>query len=794
MRLGAQAFVVPSKATTGLTVAIEINNNKDLDFVKNNLQRFYGVQRVRINGDVDIHTASAVLELLDDVQDVQLLKFTGELSEQDLLKLEWVENVTLYLRNGKEDQILMNDNLGNLNGLTLIFEVVPDDYYFIESLKKIKALTLIAPFVQKEALTAANKASSLVQLRHFGISLDRIADLPPIVAQLPKLESLTVIDNLSFISEKYLENLSVLRRNLEYTYNGKQRNMDFQYLASEAELLPWDMKYLQQLFPDFRLAPFANMSGDTTAIGVFADFVPLRKVSAEKFADHQTQKPILPINGGEFKFQASTETDAIYYLGTDAAILVPKMCMRTASDTLYRGFYSLKCQWINSPESGFIYGYNLNFDSSKRHYQLASSGVLDIAATAGNDILDLREGYFIKVVFLTSADSTKRFYGWDTRKSRWENYYDYDYRFDDSKIVPIDFYNFYGGKKTARETFGIDKSAAEWRFETEGYFYLLEPGQNRVSLENYNGYFVAPVIDRAPKMGAYTLKRGKSLIGLKKEFVDKKTESGIVKFQVYDKTETLFPELKAFQNYIFEISTSLTPKEFSAAFIRGAIYSDIRIMQVGAGFVMELRTDEGYWRLNILSPAAKFKKGSSKAKAAEREFMRRYQKYMNARVAKETAFLQYMNQLHAQYVSQTRTALFGNGKSRGAASEDFRIRSMGTFTWASPTELPDSFQLVIRFTDEGGIPLDVKSAWIAHKNPNNYTTFGAGENYNCTINPKELLYIACVDHNDRIYYLTAADFRLRNIKNNSLVYLAMNPFPPNVKSTKELAKVLGVNK
>lgn len=794
LALRAQQFVPPSKVATGLTVAIEIKDQKDLDFVKNNLQKLYGVQRVRVNGPVDIHSVAAVLELLDDVQDVQLLKFSGDLNEQDLLKLEWVENVTLYLRNGKEDQILMNDNLGMLNGLTLIFEVVPEDYYFIESLKKIKSLTLIAPFVAKEAAVAVQQASTLKQLTHFGISLDKLTDLPASVRSLPKLESITVIDNLSFYNEKYLENLSVLRRNLEYTENGKLRHTLLEYLASDVELMPWDWKHIHTLFPDSRFAPIANASGDTTTIGTFADFVPLRKVQSEVFAQHQAQAPIIGLQEGEFLFQGSTEEDAIYYLGKDAAILIPKLSMRTARDTQYRGFYTLKCTWLNSPSTYFEHGLNLNFDSSRKHYQLAPSGLLDIAATAGKDILDLKEGYFIKVVFLQAPDTARRFYAWNSRTSKWENYYDYDYRFDDTKIAPIDFYNFYGGKKTAKETFGLDKSAAEWRFETEGYFYLLEPGQNRVSLENYNGYWVAPVTDRAPKMGAYTLKRGKSLIGLKKEYVDKRSEQGIVKFQIYDKTETLFPELKAFKDYVFEIATALSPKDFSAAFIRGAVYSDVRIEQLGAGFVMELRSDEGYWRLNIQSPAEKYKKGSAKARSAEKEFLRRFQKYSSVRAAREMAFSQYMNNLHNNYVAQTKAALFGSSKTKGSSAQDFKIRSMGAYTWAMPVELPDTFQLVIRFTDEGGIPLDVKAAWIAHGNPFNYTTFGASENYNCTINPKELQYLVCVDYKDRVFILTAADFRLRNIRNNSLVYLAMNSFPANVKNSKELLRVLGMGK
>ncbi|MCC7296745.1 MAG: hypothetical protein IT244_00315 [Bacteroidia bacterium] len=794
--LKAQQFVSPGNVSTGITVAVEIKSAKDLLYVKNNINRFYGVQRVRVNGDVNISQVAAVLELLDDLQDVQLLKFSGELTENDLLKLEWVENVTLYLRNGKEDQILMNDNLGSLNGLTLIFEVVPEDYYFIETLKKIKSLTLIAPFVTKEAATAIAKARQLTQLKHFGISLDKIADLSESVRDFPKLESITVIDNLSFITEKYLENLSVLRKNIEYQYSNTQKTIGFEYLAAETELFPWDIHHLQRVFPMGRFAPLANHSGDTTQIASFADFMALRKPAATRYVNPQNRvSPVPNLHDGEFVFNANSEEDAVYYLGKDAAILVPKNCLRTAKDTLYHGYYSLKCHWLNTPGKLFESGANLNFDSSKLKYDLTPTGVLEIAATAGKDILDFREGYFIKVVFLGAADTAKRFYAWGKKEGKWQNFYDYDYQFDDSKIVPIDFYNFYGGKKTAKEYFGIDRSNAEWRFESEGYFYLLEPGQARVSLENFNGYWVAPITDRAPKVGAYVLKRGKSLIGLKKEFVDKKTEQGIVKFQVFDKTETLFPELKAFNNYIFEVSSAMNPRDFSAFFIRGAVYCDIRILQIGTSFVMDLRTETGIWRLNIQTPNDKFKKGSAKAKTAMNEFMRRFNKYTSIRNARERSFEQYLSTTHTNNAVAARNALFfkaANGKN--IAAQEFKIRSMGTYAWASPKLLPDTFQVVVKFTDAGGIPLDVKRAWVAHNSPFGYRSFANIENYNIVIDPQKLSYIACVDFKDQLYVISGADFRLRQVSNNSLVYLAMGEFPRNVKNLKELEKILGISK
>lgn len=788
----AQTFESPQRASAGITLAIEIKDAKDLEHVQKNLQKFYGVQRVRVNGNVEISKVAAVLELLDDLQDVQLMKFSGQISDDDLLKLEWVDNVTLFLQNGKEDQILMNNNLGQLNSLTLIFEIAPEDYYFIDALGKIKSLTLIAPFVAKEVKAAVSQVCKLKNLKQFGISVDKISDIPVEINCLKNLNSFTIIDNASWMSEKYLDNIPVLRKNIEYMRNNQLVNIDFFYKASEAELFPWDMNHLGILFPGGRFAPIRYANGDSTEISSFADFVKLRDPKPPVFQQYTKENALLgSFPDMAYTFNASNEENRVYYLGRDVAVMVPARCLR-GKDSVFRGDYTLRCKWLNTPSKLFAQGQSLEFDSASRRYQLAPTGILDIAASAGNEKLALRDGYFIKIVFLDRPDSTGHFYAWNSGKNKWDNFYDYDYNFDDSKIVPIDFYNFTAGKKTAVETFGADKSDLTWRFETKGYFYLLEPNALKASLENYGGYWVAPARDKVPAMGAYTLKRGKSLIGLKKEYVDKKTEAGIVKFQVFDKTFSLFPELKPFENYIFEIKTNLNPRDFSAQFIRGQVYSDIRIEPVGNGFVMDLRTDEGYWRLDIQTPAEKFRNNPGRAKLAHSEFLRKYNKYKSIRQQKETAFQNWANNYVSTAMGSTRSSLFQPAaKPKGMVVREIKIRSLGMFAWANPIQQPDTFSLIIKFTDEGGIPLDVKRAFVAHTGPFSYQSFGAADNYNVLINPSHLQYIACIDSKNRVFVLNVTDYRAKAIKNNSLVFLAVNQLPPSVKSLKDLEKLLG---
>ncbi len=83
---------------------------------------------------------------------------------------------------------------------------------------------------------------------------------------------------------------------------------------------------------------------------------------------------------------------------------------------------------------------------------------------------------------------------------------------------------------------------------------------------------------------------------------------------------------------------------------------------------------------------------------------------------------------------------------------------------------------------------------MAHNSPFGYRSFANIENYNIVIDPQKLSYIACVDFKDQLYVISGADFRLRQVSNNSLVYLAMSEFPRNVKNLKELEKILDISK
>ena len=789
--VGAQVFVKPATALSMRSTAVEISQQKDLDFIQSNLDRFYGIQRIRINGSVDVSRVCGILPLLDDLDEIQLLKFSGTLNDEDVEHLTWVNQVSIFLKNGREDQILFNDRLGRLNRLTLIFEVVPENYEFMQGWK-VRGLRLIAPFVKKELAPAILAAARIQGLREFGISVDAITDLPAEIATIKSLEKLTLADNLSWLTEKYPDDLPLLKQRIEIVQNEKQRNIDFYYLAQEAVIMPWEMKYLTALFPNARMAPWANATGDTSLMGQFSEFIPCRPGESHRVKKGSSLGFLPQLGAGMYVFDGDNQQDRVYYLGAEAALLVPKGAMETHEGKAVDKDYQLQCVFQHKTARFLCDGFPLNYDSAGKAYNLAPGVVFHFRAFASNRELRIKEGYSARLIFLSQSDTAHRFYAFHAERKKWQHFYDYDYDFDDSKNKPIDYYSFYAGKKTAGEIYPSDNSSLDYRFETEGFYYLLEPGSNRVSLENAGGFWIAPVKDRAPAMGSYNLRRGRSLVGLRKEYVDRKKEKNIIRFTVYDKTESLFPELKPLSQYPLEIESAMDPREFSTLFIRGAVYADVRFTSSGGAWFMDLRTESGYWRFTLLQPVNKIKKATAKSRSQQAEFLSKMARYAEIRNKKELAIWNYHAQFKESGIQQAkRMLMYGQVKPRGQSVYTISVRSTGTFAWAKPVPVSDTGRVDVKFTNKEGIPMDVKQAWIAHYRPFNYRYFGAADLYSLNITPANLAYIAAKDQAGRVYYLSPEKYRAMAIKSNSLIFLPMDEIPRQIQTMKELETLIG---
>ena len=70
-----------------------IRNYRELVLVKENLKQYIHIERLRIDGDVDVNTVTQLVAKMPWVDELQLIRFQGILSDVDLKNLEWVPSI-----------------------------------------------------------------------------------------------------------------------------------------------------------------------------------------------------------------------------------------------------------------------------------------------------------------------------------------------------------------------------------------------------------------------------------------------------------------------------------------------------------------------------------------------------------------------------------------------------------------------------------------------------------------------------------------------------------------------------
>ena len=765
---------------------IELKTLKDVEYMQKNIKDFYGVQLIRIDGQVDISQCTKIIQSLDDVEQVELISFEGQLLDEDLERLDWAGDVLVYVKDGDEQHILNTPYLEKLAFVTLVFEVTPDDFSFLETWR-CRSLKLIAPFVQKEVPNAVQACTRMRNLRNFGISLDRVQDLPPNITQIKRLETLAIIDNLSWLTQKYISNLSLHSFNIEQSINQGEftKYTSIEYYADEPILTDYENNHILSLFGDAKRVPFMNKFADSSEYAGFATYTPLHSVETSLFQPLFKQKHLLPkYKETEFYFDATNQQDFIYYIGNDAALFVPKNSLRDRTDSVHMGSYSLRVSWSNKPRQFFAQSNTMRFDSSRKEYQLAPSAVIEVQAMDGQEKLEMRPGYFWKIVFAGDIDSSDRFYAFNRTKNSWENFWDYDYEFDDINNQVIDFYKFYGGEKIAKPISTYNRLSPDLHFETLGFAYHLPYDQNRLKLQE-DGKFFLPNNQFNEKKSQFSIRRGRKYVGISR--ISDKSMENVMSLRLYDKTSVLFPELKAFKKVPLFIRTSMDRKAFNKTFISKKRYNDVRIEQIGGDYYLDLKLENAYWHLRLVQPNSLDNPSISQAK-----FARAIKKYNECRAQRLSAWQERMLDREQEITNESIDRLFKNGSEQATA--EFRIRSMGAFAYAHPIKNNDTFSIIIQPTDAGGIPIETKRFIVAHREPFSYQVFEAQESYSVNLNYKNLMYIACEDTKGQVYVITGREFNARGVKNNTYIQLPMESLPQPISGPKDLDKRLQIKK
>lgn len=819
---GQTSYVKPKAAVPGYSMNVEIGSPADLQYVALNLPNFAQVQRIRVSADVDIARVAAVLGKLDNLEEAVLQKYQGILSDDDLSQLEWLHSLVLYVADGKEDALLMNKNWSLIPGVTLVFQTVPDDYSFFKDWKACKRISLIAPYNQKEAIAALDAvATYLPNTEELGISLDRLYHLPVAVKSLSKLHRLNLIDNASWAMEKdvtvlgdmsiqvgyYEKSIVLTKRNGATEEQSKVHPISLHYMTADPNLLAAEGKFIREFFPVVALAEEGEMKDPSEEkYNDFAVSVPLNPLQGmSQFPKPITEPLLKDFSEGWFEFSGNNGEDRLFVADQSVVVMVPKGGMQTLDGKDWLGSYRFRLKVMNDLQRQMAYAPPLTLDSSGKKYTLSAPLVIDIEAFSGNQILKLKDGYFIEVRFVCAPDYNARFYAWDRSANRWKNHYDYDYNFPDDNLAPIDFYQFYAGRKTASIQTTVNLAGLEERIGTQGYNYLINPAESKQALAKFSEFHVARVGDKAVNENQLLLRRGRGVIGVRKYQGKEPTEKGVFEMLLYDKTELLFPELKPLRDYPLAFRTQWDKKEVMDLFFRAHKFWDFSIYQSGNQVTISLRCAEGLYQIELLQPKTRWADQPKKASREQVKFEKVIRQVLTFYMQKDHAFQVYQGQQFQKAYQQTAALALETGAlPKGVVRNSFKIRSLGRFAWASPISADSVMTLNVVVADQGQAPIDVSQFVVGFKKPEavqvytvplgSITPVMQTREFSLQLDPAKVSFFAAKDTEGKFYALSGDAFRKLEMKNNSLIYLPLQLAPEQQYTDESLRNLLNLPK
>lgn len=816
------SYVKPKQSVAGYSLYVEITSAADLQYLAGNLAAFSQVQRIRVAADLDIARVAAVLGKLDNLEEAVLQRYQGILSDEDLTQLEWLHSLVLYVPDGKEDALLMNKNWSLIPGITLVFQTVPDDYSFFKDWKSCKRIGLIAPYNQKEAALAVDAVVNfLPNTEELGISLDRLYHLPQSVKSLSKLKRLNLIDNASWMIEKditllgemsiqvgfYEKKTVMTKRNGATEEQSVIHPISLHYMTSDPTLLAAEQRFLGAYFPVVAAADEVELTDPTEQkYNDFAVSVPLASLQTKSQFPKPITEPLLrDFTDGWYEFEGNNSEDRLYAADRSVVVMVPKGGMVTLDGKDWMGEYKFRLKIMNDVQRQMAFAPPLTLDSNGKKFALSAPLVIDIEAFSGREMLKVKDGYYIEVRFGCAPDYNARFYAWDSKQNRWRNYYDYDYNFPDENKAAIDFYQFYSGRKTAVIKTAVNMTGLQERISTQGYNYLINPEESKQSIMKFSEFYVARVGEKALNDQQFVLRRGRSIVGIRKFQGKDATERGVFEMILFDKTELLFPELKPLRDYPLAFKTNWDRKEVMDNFFRQHKFWDFEIYQTGNQVNLMLRSAEGLWQIELYQPKNRWASNPKKASREQVKFEKLIKQMLALRAQKNHAFDVYQAQLWQKEYQQTSiVALETAGIPKGMVRNSFKVRSTGRFAWASPQVTDSVMALNVVVSDQGQAPIDVVQFVVGYKKPEVVEVFNVTSGnlvpamqtreFALNLDPARVAFFAAKDTEGRLYILTGDLFRKMEIKTNSLMFLPLQLAPEQLYSDESLRGLLNLPK
>ena len=754
---------------------LELSTPKAIDQFIQSPNDYNFIEALKINQTnklSEIFTQTGVGEI---IKELNLIDYHGEFNANTFDSCSGIEILHISINEEKLDALKYISKIKNLETLYIYILGKSENLSALKSLPNLKELHIIGDFLPKDLVQIPGFIQNQTTMQTLGLSIDRITDLPANIIRFKTLSRLNLYDNLSVFTNKGIEDLSEEKLSILFNINSDNINaISISYFSNNGKLIDFEIEYLQNLYKG-EIVPqqFGENENDKQETGN----IPFAKEFVPDFGSSpEFNKPYPKISPNTEYFTINPSTNSLIYSNSGLKLSVAaNSFVNEKGEDITVPIY-LKLIQINSPSDILFAG--LNFKNGDR--QFCNQFLFNIQATCDKSAAKLKEGFQIKANLPVNSDSALTYF-FDYESNTWQDLNFYNQVFA-SNFTPIDFYKIENGNQ-CNSYYQFDTSSFKQRFFGKHNIFLSDKENNSQLVFKSQTFYTD--LDRTwskdfnsnGNLKGLKIKKGKSYIKIQK-VIPKVRNKERQYFKVLDKTEQeIFAELKAFKAINFNtVVNAENKKEFNETYIKNTKYFDVQIHYTKGKEYCEIniKTIDGFKRLQAFITDTDNKKLLKKQIS---KFAKAYKNYLHIRAKREMEF----NALNKVRFSEFKA--YSNERIKGLQKDnkisEIKIHQLGTFGYLLDKIPSFSTNIIAQYTDETGLPIDVKNLFLIDSRYNSVFKIQVG---NISFDPNNVSCIVATDYSGNLFYANKSDISASNLSNNSLIYIKLKKVSPNLSN------------
>lgn len=750
-------------------------------FIKN-ASEYNFISGLKVSGNLPLKSVLDETKKFYEFSELNLLNYQGEFSDQIFDSCSEIEILHIRIAENKLAQLSCLKGLKKLTTLYLHIDGKPELLSDIKLIPDVRELHIVGDFLPKQLDEIMTTLRANGKLNTLGISIDRVTDLPVSISKLHVLGDLYLYDNLSVFSNGGIDDLTEEKIGVQYNiYNDLAALVNVHYMSTGSELAAFETAHLEKIYTGIVTGGGVVNAGEMPEEELPSDdkfFRPYRKVFQPGFPmPVEFNEPGKFFNTKSEVFMIDPTRPAIITTSTGLRLIIaPNSFINVNNEQVNEAIY-IRISEVKSPVELLFAGVNL-YAGNQQYYN--NQYLFNVQATTAKTEVSLKPNYQMKAIVPVAKDSTAEYF-YDYESRSWQDLTLYNSVFS-STVEPIDFFKI-ENQGVAVNYLKFDTSSMQTRYTSAVNYFLNDAHNDKQMLFESGKFFSNPDrtwikdYNKEGKLKGTKIIRGRALVKIQK-VTPKKRNKACQYFKVVDKTERqIFAELKYMKGVNFNVKINPDDKkELSENFIKNIKFEDVRIEYKTGQNTCKIRFKyaDGYKEIvaNITdSEEEKLYKKQIK------KFNKAYKKYQQVLAQRTTSFNDNNAVRYSEYGRYVNDKVKANEKNKTAT--EIRLNQLGSFSLFTMKPISFSTNLIVQYTDERGVPIDVKELFMIDSR---YQTVLRLDKKNMAINPSTCTMIVATDYNGDLYFANKSDIVAMNLSNNSLTSIKLRKISVKLNS------------